>query len=63
MLDFAESVLGKVRHLRTETQHKILSGAIKDMEQYRYLQGRLEAYDFVEAEIKDLLGAEKEYLS
>jgi len=33
----------------------ILSGSVRDMEQYKFLQGRLEGYRFVENEINALL--------
>ena len=60
MLEFAESVLSAVRKLQRETQEHVIAGKIRDMEQYRFLMGRLEAYGFVEAEIKDLLSRNKE---
>lgn len=60
MLEFAEKVLHKVRKLRQETQHLIVSGGVKDMEQYRFLMGRLEGYNFVEEEIKTLIHHDKE---
>jgi hypothetical protein len=62
MLDFAESVLGKIRELRAQTHEKILSGSVQNMEQYKHLLGRLEAYNFVEDEVKNLLGENKEFL-
>lgn len=61
MLEFAESVLDKIRRLRQETQALVISGTVRDMEHYRFLLGRLEGYDFVEAEVKSLLGTKKEF--
>jgi len=62
MLEFAERVLHSVRKLRQETHAIILSGSVRDMEQYRFLMGRLEGYDFVENDIKTLLDSNKERL-
>ena len=55
MLEFAETVLSSVRRLQRETQETILSGGIRDMEQYKFLMGRLEGFRFVEEAVKDLL--------
>jgi len=33
----------------------VVSGAVKDMEQYKFLMGRLEGYRFVEDAVKDIL--------
>lgn len=60
MLEFAEKVLNKVRKLRHETQELIVSGGVKDMEQYKFLMGRLEGFNFVEEEIKTLIHHDKE---
>jgi hypothetical protein len=60
MLEFAEKTLHSVRKLRQETQQIILAGNVRDMEQYKYLMGRLEGYTFVELEIKKLLEQHKE---
>lgn len=55
MLEFAEKVIFAVRRLREETERMVVNGAVKDMEQYRFLMGRLEGYKFVEEAVKDLL--------
>jgi hypothetical protein len=60
MLEFAEKVLHKVRKLRHETQQLIVSGGVKDMEQYKFLMGRLEGFNFVEGEIKQMIDHDKE---
>jgi hypothetical protein len=60
MLEFAEKVLHKVRKLRHETQTLVVSGAVRDMEQYKYLMGRIEGFNFVEAEIKQMIDHDKE---
>ena len=55
MLEFAEKTLIAVRVLRRQTEDLLISGSVKDMEQYRFLMGRLEGYKFVEMEIQSLL--------
>ena len=55
MLEFAETVLSSVRRLQRDTHDAILGGGIRDMEQYKFLMGRLEGYRFVEEAVKDLL--------
>ena len=55
MLEFAEKTLIAVRGLRRQTEDLLISGSVKDMEQYRFLMGRLEGYKFVEMEIQSLL--------
>lgn len=55
MLELAESILGELRRLRASTEAIVVSGAVRDMEQYKQLMGRLEGYVFVEDAIKDLL--------
>lgn len=55
MLEFAEKTLLAVKNLRRQTEELIVNGNVKDMEQYRFLMGRLEGYKFVELEIQHLL--------
>lgn len=55
MLEFAEKTLMAIRGLRRQTEDLLVSGSVKDMEQYRFLMGRLEGYKFVEMEIQSLL--------
>jgi len=55
MLEFAEETLIAIKTLRRRTEDLIVSGSVKDMEQYRFLMGRLEGYKFVEMEIQHLL--------
>ena len=47
MLEFAEKTLIAVKGLRRQTEEILTSGKVKDMEQYRFLMGRLEGYKFV----------------
>jgi len=55
MLEFAEKVLFSVKRLRDDTERLVVNGAVKDMEQYKFLMGRLEGYRFVEEVVKELL--------
>jgi hypothetical protein len=55
MLEFAERTLIAIKGLRRQTEELIVSGNVKDMEQYKFLMGRLEGYKFVEMEVQDLL--------
>ena len=55
MLEFAEKVFFAVKRLREDTERMVVNGAVKDMEQYKFLMGRLEGYKFVEMAVKELL--------
>jgi len=55
MFEFTEKVLHELRSLKKQTEDIILGGAVRDMEQYKFLQGRLEGYRFVEEKIAALL--------
>lgn len=55
MLEFSETVLTTIRRLEKQTGDMILSGSVRDMEQYRFLMGRLEGFRFVEEAVKELL--------
>ena len=56
MLEFAERTLIAIKGLRRQTEDLLVNGHVKDMEQYRFLMGRLECYKFVEMEVQELLG-------
>jgi len=60
MLEFAEKTLLAIRNLRRQTEELLVNGHVKDMEQYRFLMGRLEGYKFVEMEIQELLDKNKD---
>ena len=60
MLEFAEHVQLAIRRLREDTAHLLLNGGVKDMEQYRFLMGRLEGYRFVEDAVKDILSKNRD---
>lgn len=55
MFEFTEKLLHELRLLKKQTEDIILNGGVRDMEQYKFLQGRLEAYKFIEDKISDLL--------
>lgn len=55
MLKFTENLLYEVKRLRQEAEQLVISGSMKNMEQYRQIMGRLEGYRFVEQIIQDLL--------
>ena len=55
MLGFTERVLAEVRKLRRNSEDLVINGSIRDMEQYRFLMGRIEGYKFVEVAIAELL--------
>jgi hypothetical protein len=59
MLEFAEETLIAIKTLRRRTEDLIISGSVKDMEQYRFLMGRLEGYKFVEMEIQFILNKDQ----
>ena len=59
MLEFAEKTLIAVKGLRRQTEEILTSGKVKDMEQYRFLMGRLEGYKFVEMEIQFILNKDQ----
>lgn len=60
MLEFAERIQLAIRRLREDTAQMLMSGGVKDMEQYRFLMGRLEGYRFVEDAVKDLLSKKED---
>jgi uncharacterized protein related to proFAR isomerase len=55
MFEFTEKVLHELRLLKRQTEDIILGGGVRDMEQYKFLQGRLEGYKFIEEKIASLL--------
>lgn len=55
MLEFTEALLHEIKVLRQQTNDMILAGGVRDMEQYKFLMGRLEGYKFVEEAVQSLL--------
>ena len=60
MLEFAERALIAIKGLRRQTEEILVSGNVKDMEQYKFLMGRLEGYKFVEMEVQHLLSKDQD---
>jgi hypothetical protein len=60
MLEFAERTLIAIKGLRRQTEEIMVSGNVKDMEQYKFLMGRLEGYKFVEMEVQELLSKDQD---
>jgi hypothetical protein len=59
MLEFTERTLIAIKNLRHQTEALIVNGSVKDMEQYRFLMGRLEGFKFVEMEVQNLLNRDQ----
>jgi len=55
MLEFVENLQRAIRDLERETAQVVMDGRVKDMEQYKFLMGRLEGYKFVRGVLEDLL--------
>jgi hypothetical protein len=55
MLEFVENLHRSIRVLERETQDIVVAGKVRDMEQYKFLMGRLEGFRFVEEAVKELL--------
>lgn len=52
MLEFAERVFIQIRKLEQDTSAIVISGRVCDMEQYRFLMGRLEGIRLVDELIR-----------
>lgn len=61
MLKFAENLLYDIRRLRQDTEQLIVSGSMKNMEQYNRMMGRLEGYQFMQDVIQERLGKSSTY--
>ena len=55
MLEFVENLHRTIRELERDTQDMVIAGKVKDMEQYKFLMGRLEGYRFVKEAVNGLL--------
>jgi hypothetical protein len=55
MLEFVEKLQKTIRDLERDTQEIVVSGKVRDMEQYKFLMGRLEGYRFVREGLNTLL--------
>ena len=55
MLEFVENLHRTIRELESDTQDIVIAGKVKDIEQYKFLMGRLEGYRFVKEAVNGLL--------
>jgi hypothetical protein len=55
MLEFVEQMHKALRALERETTDIVVAGKVRDMEQYKFLMGRLEGYRFVREGLNNLL--------
>ena len=55
MLEFAENLLHDIRSLRQDTEQLVISGSMKNMEQYSRMMGRLEGIRIIEEAIQNRL--------
>ena len=55
MLEFAENLLHDIRDLRHNTEQLVISGSMKNMEQYSRMMGRLEGIRIIEEAIQNRL--------
>ena len=55
MLETTEKIFKELRQLRSDTEALVLNGSIEDMERYRFLMGRIDAYKMVESMMRDIL--------
>ena len=55
MLEFAENLLHDIRGLRHDTEQLVISGSMKNLEQYSRMMGRLEGIRIIEEAIQNRL--------
>ena len=55
MREFVENLHRSIRELERDTQDIVTAGKVRDMEQYKFLMGRLEGYRFVREAVNGLL--------
>lgn len=55
MLEFAENLLHDIRGIRHDTEQLVVSGSMKNMEQYSRMMGRLEGIRIIEEAIQNRL--------
>lgn len=55
MLEFAENLLHDIKVLRHDTEQLVISGSMKNMEQYSRMMGRLEGIRIIEEAIQNRL--------
>ena len=57
-LDLQSKLQRVARERRALIEETLMNGLLKDMEQYKYLQGELRALDLIEETIRDYLRKE-----
>ena len=55
IITLSDKIRRIIRHKKTQINDIVTSGSAKDMEQYRHLIGQLDALNFIEQELSDLL--------
>ena len=58
-IDLADAIKKSIEQRREQIKDTLMSGGIKDMDQYKYLQGELTALYYVENELQDYFGEKK----
>ena len=53
-ISLIDQIKKKIELRETQIQETLMSGSLKDMEHYKYLQGELNALYFIANEISDL---------
>tara|TARA_R100000700_G_scaffold38748_1_gene50437 strand:+ start:212 stop:391 length:180 start_codon:yes stop_codon:yes gene_type:complete len=53
-ISFIDQIKKKIELRESQIQETLMSGSLKDMEHYKYLQGELNALYFIANEISDL---------
>ena len=55
IITLSDKIRKIIRDKKTQITDIVTSGSAKDMEQYRHLIGQLDALNFIEQELSDLL--------
>jgi Tfp pilus assembly pilus retraction ATPase PilT len=55
IITLSDKIRRIIRDKKTQINDIVTSGSAKDMEQYRHLIGQLDALNFIEQELSDLL--------
>jgi len=58
-IDLADAIKKSIEKRREQIKDTLMSGGIKDMDQYKYLQGELTALYYVESELQDYFGEKR----
>lgn len=60
MLVFAERLQKEIRMQRQDVESRMIGGEVRNMEHYKYLQGRRESLTLIEDWVRDFLGSEED---